>query len=110
MVERLGRLTYFTSIAVNAGLWTFVAAACIATLVYPEDPESMQGWGLIWFVSLPFIPALSGLASLSYPAYLDADSELLRFALYLSMVVTVGLLNPFGWAVVSRLLSLSGTR
>ncbi|MDJ0847184.1 MAG: hypothetical protein QNK04_02270 [Myxococcota bacterium] len=102
----MGPVGYFVSIGVNACLWTLVAAGCIAMLAYPDDPEALSGWALLWLVSLPFIAVGSAFAALSHSAYLDADSELLRFVLHLSLVLTVGLLNPFGWAVVTRLLGL----
>lgn len=92
----------------NAGLWTLIAAACIATFAYPEDPRALGVWTRLWLSSLPWLLACSGLATFSHAAYLDADSELLRALLYMSMVLTVGFLNPFGWAVFSRLLGLGG--
>jgi hypothetical protein len=104
--EGLGRTAYFLSIAVNASLWTLILAACIATYAYPDDPESMEAWGLTWIFSLPFVLAVAGISALSYPAYLDADSELLRFLLYLSMVLAAGFTSPLGWAVLSRVVAL----
>lgn len=104
----LGRSRFFLSIVINSSLWTLIAAACIGAFAYPEDPEGMKRWSLAWLSSLPFLIGFSGLATLSHPAYLDADSEFLRLLLYVSMVLTVGFASPFGWAIFTRLLGLSG--
>ena len=100
----MGRTLYFVSIAFNSGLWTFIAAASIASFVYSNDPESMEGWGLMWFFSLPVMVIAAGIATLTYPAYRDAESIRVRALLYLAVVLAVGLAGPFGFAVLQRLL------
>jgi hypothetical protein len=97
---------FFLGIALNASLWTLLATAAIVGLAFPDDPDAAGEWGLAWLASLPFVLGFSGLASLALPAYEDADSELLRFLLHTSLVLTAGLVSPFGWFVLVHLIAL----
>ena len=99
-----GRVLFSASIAVNAAALSFIAVALVATFGFPDDLESAEGWGLVWFFSLPVILFLSALSSAAFRTYKDARTTLARALFYFGLVIAVAFLAPL------PLLTLSWAR
>ncbi|MEZ5397802.1 MAG: hypothetical protein R2724_34220 [Bryobacterales bacterium] len=92
-------LLFSASVFLNVTLWAFIAAMSISTFVYSNEGESAEGFGLLWYFSVPVWAVASFVLMLAYPWFRAAESAVSAALRYAVVLVAAFAVAPVVWVV-----------
>jgi len=95
---RLSSLLFAASVFLNVTLWAFILAMCVSTFVYSNEGESAEGFGLLWYFSVPVwaVASLAGIPAFRW--FRAAQSGAAAALRYAAVVLSVFAVAPVVWA------------
>ena len=95
----LPALLFSVSIFVNVTVWAFIAAMSISTFVYSNEGETAEGFGLLWYFSVPLWAVASFALVLAYPWFRSAESATAAAVRYVVSALAAFGVAPVVWVV-----------